>query len=273
MSEPRRLSHRQRPAGSPCGGSFERLPPEAALGLAGVSAYLRTICRLGLADTPFCGFGTHVDTRRITTKRPNPIPHTLRYPYPYPIIKPEPQVDTRSMTSTERSDSVNEIRVLASISGAHVISFYEAFVDADILYIVTELGTHGDLQVPTVTLALVYTSCTIPPCPMSMSICPCTMSMFHMSISMSTSMSMSMSIACPCPCPHAHVHVPCVPCRMSTPFPPSCMALSCLPLCLPPPTITLVYYHLPLFAAGLPEGCAAQGAFARGNGMVPLRPG
>ena len=29
-----------------------------------------------------------------------------------------------------------------------VISFYEAFVDADILYIVTELGTHGDLQAP-----------------------------------------------------------------------------------------------------------------------------
>ena len=221
MSEPRRLSHRQRPAGSPCGGSFERLPPEAALGLAGVSAYLRTICRLGLADTPFCGFGTHVDTRRIITKQPQPYTPTLRYPYPYPIIKPEPQVDTRSMTSTERSDSVNEIRVLASISGAHVISFYEAFVDADILYIVTELGTHGDLQVPTVTLALVYTSCTIPPCPMSMSICPCTMSMFHMSISMSTSMSMSMSIACPCPCPHAHVHVPCVPCRMSTPCPPA----------------------------------------------------
>ena len=200
MSEPRRLSHRQRPAGSPCGGSFERLPPEAALGLAGVSAYLRTICRLGLADTPFCGFGTHVDTRRITTKRPNPIPHTLRYPYPYPIIKPEPQVDTRSMTSTERSDSVNEIRVLASISGAHVISFYEAFVDADILYIVTELGTHGDLQVPTVILALVYTLCTIPPCPMSM--CP----YVHVPCPCSTC-----PYPCPrpCPCPsHVHVHGP-----------------------------------------------------------------
>ena len=52
------------------------------------------------------------------------------------------------MSTAERSDSVNEIRVLASISGAHVISFYEAFVDASILYIVTELGTHGDLQVP-----------------------------------------------------------------------------------------------------------------------------
>ena len=52
----------QRPAGSPCGGSFERQPPEAALGLAGVSAYLRTISRLGLADTPFVA-SAHTSTR------------------------------------------------------------------------------------------------------------------------------------------------------------------------------------------------------------------
>ena len=35
--------------------------------------------------------------------------------------------------------------MLASIAGAHVITFYEAFVDADILYIITEFATHGDL--------------------------------------------------------------------------------------------------------------------------------
>ena len=35
--------------------------------------------------------------------------------------------------------------MLASIQGAHVITFYEAFVESDILYIVTEPETHGDL--------------------------------------------------------------------------------------------------------------------------------
>ena len=55
------------------------------------------------------------------------------------------KVDTRRMSTKERTESVNEIRVLASISGPHVITFFEAFVDADILYIVTEFATHGDL--------------------------------------------------------------------------------------------------------------------------------
>jgi len=49
------------------------------------------------------------------------------------------------MSAKERADAVNEIRVLASVSGPHVITFYEAFVDADILYIVTEFAGHGDL--------------------------------------------------------------------------------------------------------------------------------
>merc|ERR1719181_1338231 len=50
------------------------------------------------------------------------------------------------MTNKDRAEAVNEIRVLASIGGDHVITFYEAFVDADILYIVTEFATHGDLM-------------------------------------------------------------------------------------------------------------------------------
>jgi len=49
------------------------------------------------------------------------------------------KVDTRRMSTKERTESVNEIRVLASISGPHVITFFEAFVDADILYIVRHL--------------------------------------------------------------------------------------------------------------------------------------
>ena len=43
------------------------------------------------------------------------------------------KVDTRRMTSKERAEAVNEIRVLASINGANVITFFEAFVEADIL--------------------------------------------------------------------------------------------------------------------------------------------
>jgi NIMA (never in mitosis gene a)-related kinase 1/4/5 len=55
------------------------------------------------------------------------------------------KVDTRRMSAKERADAVNEIRVLASVSGPHVITFFEAFVEADILYIVTEFAQHGDM--------------------------------------------------------------------------------------------------------------------------------
>jgi len=55
------------------------------------------------------------------------------------------KVDTRRMTAKERAEAVNEIRVLASVAGDQVITFYEAFVEADVLYIVTEFATHGDL--------------------------------------------------------------------------------------------------------------------------------
>ena len=55
------------------------------------------------------------------------------------------KVDTRKMTAKERAEAVNEIRVLASVAGEHVITFYEAFVEQDVLYIVTEFATQGDL--------------------------------------------------------------------------------------------------------------------------------
>ena len=55
------------------------------------------------------------------------------------------KVDTRKMSAKERAEAVNEIRVLASVAGDHVITFYEAFVEHDILYIVTEFATSGDL--------------------------------------------------------------------------------------------------------------------------------
>ena len=55
------------------------------------------------------------------------------------------KVDTRRMTVKERAEAVNEIRVLASVAGEHVITFYEAFVEHDVLYIVTEFAGNGDL--------------------------------------------------------------------------------------------------------------------------------
>jgi len=49
------------------------------------------------------------------------------------------------MNIKERQEAVNEIRVLASVGGPFNIRFLEAFVDADVLYIVTEFAAHGDL--------------------------------------------------------------------------------------------------------------------------------
>lgn len=49
------------------------------------------------------------------------------------------------MNVKERQEAVNEIRILASIGGPYNIRFLEAFVDADILYIVTEFAANGDL--------------------------------------------------------------------------------------------------------------------------------
>ena len=41
------------------------------------------------------------------------------------------KVDCRRMNAKERAEAVNEIRVLASVTGEHVITFYEAFVEVD----------------------------------------------------------------------------------------------------------------------------------------------
>ena len=55
------------------------------------------------------------------------------------------QINTRNMSHKERQDSVNEIRILASVVNAYVIRFCEAFVEDDMLYIITEYANHGDL--------------------------------------------------------------------------------------------------------------------------------
>lgn len=55
------------------------------------------------------------------------------------------QINTRNMSHKERQDSVNEIRILASVVNPYVIRFCEAFVEEDMLYIITEYANHGDL--------------------------------------------------------------------------------------------------------------------------------
>jgi NIMA (never in mitosis gene a)-related kinase len=55
------------------------------------------------------------------------------------------QINTRNMSQKERQDAVNEIRILASVVNAYIIRFCEAFVEDDMLYIITEYANHGDL--------------------------------------------------------------------------------------------------------------------------------
>jgi serine/threonine protein kinase len=55
------------------------------------------------------------------------------------------QINTRNMSHKERQDAVNEIRILASVVNPYVIRFCEAFVEDDMLYIITEYANHGDL--------------------------------------------------------------------------------------------------------------------------------
>jgi serine/threonine protein kinase len=55
------------------------------------------------------------------------------------------QINTRNMSQKERQDAVNEIRILASVVNPYVIRFCEAFVEDDMLYIITEYANHGDL--------------------------------------------------------------------------------------------------------------------------------
>ena len=51
----------------------------------------------------------------------------------------------RSMSQAEREDSVNEIRLLASIAHVNVISYNEAFLDGNRLCIIMEYAPDGDL--------------------------------------------------------------------------------------------------------------------------------
>lgn len=49
------------------------------------------------------------------------------------------------MSTAEREDAVNEIRLLASIRHENICRYHEAFVDGNHLCIVMEFAPNGDL--------------------------------------------------------------------------------------------------------------------------------
>ncbi|KXZ44006.1 hypothetical protein GPECTOR_75g730 [Gonium pectorale] len=55
------------------------------------------------------------------------------------------EMDVRSMSQAEREDSINEIRLLASVNHPNVISYNEAFLDGNRLCIIMEYAADGDL--------------------------------------------------------------------------------------------------------------------------------
>ena len=53
----------------------------------------------------------------------------------------------QSMQKREREDCVNEVRILASsIHSSSIVRYYDAFMEGDSLWIVTELARGGDVQ-------------------------------------------------------------------------------------------------------------------------------
>lgn len=55
------------------------------------------------------------------------------------------ETDVSRMPQQERDDAVNEIRLLASVRHPNVVSYHEAFVDANKLCIIMEFAVGGDL--------------------------------------------------------------------------------------------------------------------------------
>ncbi|GLC62909.1 hypothetical protein PLESTB_001958200 [Pleodorina starrii] len=55
------------------------------------------------------------------------------------------EMDVRSMSQAEREDSINEIRLLASVNHPNVTTYNEAFLDGNRLCIIMEYAADGDL--------------------------------------------------------------------------------------------------------------------------------
>jgi NIMA (never in mitosis gene a)-related kinase len=56
------------------------------------------------------------------------------------------ELDLSHMTHRERVESLNEVRILASVSHANIIRFCDAFLQRNNLYVVTEFAADGDLS-------------------------------------------------------------------------------------------------------------------------------
>lgn len=55
------------------------------------------------------------------------------------------QINVTQMNASERKKAVNEIRILASLNSPYIVRFYEAFIENDSLFIVTDYAAQGDL--------------------------------------------------------------------------------------------------------------------------------
>ena len=55
------------------------------------------------------------------------------------------EVAIKAMSQREREDAVNEVRILASVHHQMVIRYFDAFIENDKLFIVTELARGGDI--------------------------------------------------------------------------------------------------------------------------------
>jgi len=56
------------------------------------------------------------------------------------------QINVTQMNSQEKKKAINEIRILASVASCpYLVRFYEAFIENDTLYIVTDYAAQGDL--------------------------------------------------------------------------------------------------------------------------------
>ena len=51
----------------------------------------------------------------------------------------------KNLSTKEKQNSLNEVRILASINHPNVISYKEAFFEAESLYIVMQYADSGDL--------------------------------------------------------------------------------------------------------------------------------
>ena len=57
------------------------------------------------------------------------------------------ELDMKSMKQKEREDCVNEVRILASsVESPSIVRYYDAFMESDSLWIVTELARGGDVN-------------------------------------------------------------------------------------------------------------------------------